>query len=911
MLGRFIALLIAASIVTAGATTPRTRVDRLVGGHLTNDDDAELLEADASGSGKGAGRKALAQGDGADADRKTLSQQVADGKYGLIQKEIFAKPLKRPGLVSYDPNPEIPKDTIHNLGGLTKDDIWLAENHLLVLKGGTYPKHEDKIEHHDQIWPAIDDYKAPKRPVKLPLHPKVPPPFPVQLVDDGPLQILGTNFTRTLNGTLDASLYPLPPPEGWIPGTGPFFPPYRPDTPNASPGGAAQPNPQQLAPPFLNGTPPHFFASLPPGAVAVPPPPPPGINDFDEEDPSIYYPPPYSFFYPNDNRSFVKAGPLVPGIILPPPPDFFAPLQEPSRVTTTKKPKTHSTTMIPQLIPTTTPLTPTTFAHEEKTVTVLPVHPPYEINNELKPLVTTQKPVKYTKPPYKTYSRSKSRTRIPSRNQGVTILRPVKPVQKDSYYNKVNNKERGKPFEIYGPPIITTTPRTIVSSTKVPLKHYVRLQEPEVITVVPEKVPEKSKKAQYYYYEEEPQPNSITTKRPPADIQNFFNLPDKFYENPKHINSPVQYNTPKYVYVTPNAYITPRPKYRFVQQTPRTNTYNLHLANLKKHIEYYTSPKPIFREISSAKPVYQYSFQANNYNQPEQDHQNEFKPSPSDDDDNDRFRPMPKYSVQIQPAIEIHPTEPPVPQSQNPIYYTQNYRTNTETPRYYNRNEGRYNYERPERTTSAPLNQYSYQATPSSVRYTNGPQSTRYYRPRPEENYYEDMVNSNFGNFGQRLQPATTPRPRAEYTTRTPKVIYVTANNQQVTSRYQRPVSLHRDTLINYQNPRPPIEPQSEQVHINKPVNYPQIAKYLPKPADQYRNRDVRPERPQIVKAIPVPVDDSEQSSFISYQLPGDNGAHFYFLTPQLAQRREQGAPFYFSQRDSERIRRRNIENKR
>jgi hypothetical protein len=79
------------------------------------------LETLASGS------KSKKSHKGDDEEKKTLSQQVADGKYGLIQKELFAKPSKRPGVISYDNNPEVPKDNSNNLGGLTKNEIWLAE----------------------------------------------------------------------------------------------------------------------------------------------------------------------------------------------------------------------------------------------------------------------------------------------------------------------------------------------------------------------------------------------------------------------------------------------------------------------------------------------------------------------------------------------------------------------------------------------------------------------------------------------------------------------------------------------------------------------------------------------------------------------------------------------------------------
>lgn len=42
-----------------------------------------------------------------DDSKKPLWQQVADGKYGLIQKELFARPVSRPGIVSYNENPEV------------------------------------------------------------------------------------------------------------------------------------------------------------------------------------------------------------------------------------------------------------------------------------------------------------------------------------------------------------------------------------------------------------------------------------------------------------------------------------------------------------------------------------------------------------------------------------------------------------------------------------------------------------------------------------------------------------------------------------------------------------------------------------------------------------------------------------
>lgn len=216
----------------------KTAVHRLVGGYLSteNQERNSGLAAASTGAGRENRQQKLE-----DEEKKTLSQQVADGKYGLIQKELFSTPVKKPGVISYERNSEVPKDNIKNLGGLQKNEIWLAENHLLVLNGGSFSPYEDRTEHSPPLWPPIDDYNAPQRQVKIPAHPKVPPPFPVQLTEGGPLQLLGTNSSTTINGSIDASAFALPPPEGYVPGTGPFFPPLYPYPPNATAGEAPYP----------------------------------------------------------------------------------------------------------------------------------------------------------------------------------------------------------------------------------------------------------------------------------------------------------------------------------------------------------------------------------------------------------------------------------------------------------------------------------------------------------------------------------------------------------------------------------------------------------------------------------------------------------------------------------------------
>lgn len=147
-----------------------------------------------------------------DDSKKTLSDQVAEGKYGLIQNELFQKPPKRPGILSYATNPEVPNDTAANLGGLSNDEIWLSEDHLLVLKGGSL-----NAESRDEPWKPIDDYEAPLRQVKIPDNPEIPPPFLVQLEENGPIEFIGNNQMPLINPFTNESILLFP--EGGFPKT--------------------------------------------------------------------------------------------------------------------------------------------------------------------------------------------------------------------------------------------------------------------------------------------------------------------------------------------------------------------------------------------------------------------------------------------------------------------------------------------------------------------------------------------------------------------------------------------------------------------------------------------------------------------------------------------------------------------
>lgn len=738
-----------------------------------------------------------------DEDKKTLSQQVAEGKYGLIQKELFSEPVKKFGVLSYDPNPEVPKDTIKNLGGLTNDDIWLAEDHLLILKGGIFPGHSKSTVN----WPPIDNYKAPRRQVKIPNNPKIPPPFPVQLSDDGPIELIGPNGTTRALPKGSNSIYPQ---EGYIPGTGPFFPspenngetpfpipPFNSGKNFSKGNGKPFPFPPQQG----VGLPP-FISSLPPNAVYLPPP--SNQTDiYDEDDPSIYYPPPYSFYYPKDNKTEIPAGPLVPGIILPPPPDFFGSLEPstrrlPNRTRlTTSAPRTvrptikiYTTQIVPTTIVTTTPkpiYVPETNDVPDKIRLQIPevyddVSDSPELNSVTTPtplVYTTQIPVVYTTPKIRYKPDYYPTTPVKK-----TKLYPQKITTTPSY-DYDNSILDTKP--VYGPP--KKLSRVRVSTTAVPLKAFYTTEiqsnsvtnevndyyEPHHNTVATRASPKFKPSAEFYYYEEP----KTTTARP------YFK----------------QYTAPLYYDSTPRS----RPIYQeeFQTQTVKPESINNQILRLQQELQsYLTSPR--YKTVTStSKPVYQYSFQAAGY------------VSKNLQNTNDQFRPIVGYN----------PTTPTTTTPQPSVY---NYQT-TKTYDY------DYEAERP---------QPKFQNFPSTENPVN------HYYTKHDEGLIDDITKQYFTMFGQKITggrniattplnhiQSTTPIPpkfetdnrgkyetenRAKYVEVSPNVEVSFGDNSQVSRDEGRYVpkkivhSLESDILVNYRKPRPLINPNSEYI----PGNY-------------------------------------------------------------------------------------------
>ncbi|XP_017064451.1 uncharacterized protein LOC108103467 [Drosophila eugracilis] len=363
----------------------------------SDDDEALLNEPDdfdnwdngilrlSAGSGKEA--EAPAKKQPKEDQKKTLADQVRDGKYGLIEKELFRRVPKRPGVLSYARNSEVPLDNERNYGGLNEEDIWLAEDHLLVIKGGALNEESEDNQHGP--WPAIDDYDAPGRQIKLPANPAVPPPFPVQLEPHGPLQLIRDNQLEILrpasgNATISSKTANYQSHQSAAGENSASHPVARTGATAASPAAKstdARDSPD--APAYVYPAPYAPWLLYPNDTVAskglLRTPPllgpwlinglngngslvgdsqlPGNVSDFDEDDPSLYYPPAYTFVYKSNYSNPVPPGPLVPGIVLPPPPDHFSRLEG---SVSTRRPQSSSSTTTSTTSTTTTSTTTTT-----------------------------------------------------------------------------------------------------------------------------------------------------------------------------------------------------------------------------------------------------------------------------------------------------------------------------------------------------------------------------------------------------------------------------------------------------------------------------------------------------------------------------------------------------------------------
>lgn len=846
----------------------------LIGGHLRVDtkrygdgeslwDDGILMSA-ASNSKEGKNNRGGGGSDSSSSDdedgKKTLSQQVKEGKYGLIQNEIHSDRPKRPGIISYLGNPEVPKDTIDNLGGLDEDEIWLAENHMLVLKGGKFPEHEQDGQQQSgdgeqPKWPPIDDYKAPKRQVKIPARPKVPPPFPVQLTEGGPVQIIGPNGTAEEIGNDTLDYNPLYSMKG-LPGESPFFtisPNGTVFSPDLGPLGnfsieekSSRGNNDQkgikLEFPQPPGAFPPFYHAIPPGAIFVPPP--SNQSDYDEEDQSIYYPPPYSFYYPRDNTTAVPPGPLVPGIILPPPPDFFSALDD-KKTTTKKYTKRPTTTSSPETRPTYLPPRKLT-TKQNKASPVLPS------------LVT------------KTSTTSSTSTKISfGRTTTKNATDTFKPKQKTKSSVEVTTSTSGKPRTLENTEIYTISPvignqvseattqqkdwSTLVTSKTIPVLAYYpsttqsSLERPVEVTpasiksIITSQPGQSPNHASYYFYEESTDENSDVTAKPsPVYYESTTKSP---YYNVE-TSQPRQTEQKKHYYAVEtippgetakdykvkliNNIVKNSQTFQYTDDSETTSA-KFDASSSRDQSQrmladeppvyyqpvparplqtYYTTPKPqtYYRQTTKPKPIYQYSFQIADYSKldgnqrspyhREQQHQQQEASVYSEYQDVKTGNRQYNYEDIDSPSLH---------QSRKRVSYK------TQHPAY-------------STSTAYPI-----------VNTTPNPQYA--YFTQQDEKLLDDVTKEYFTIFGKKLPDSrissTTPiygksssvteKPDHSVNTYASNVYKtgrpVTYKTPNVKVRYgdQRPYSLKDDTLVNYRRPLPPINPDSEFIEIIEP----------------------------------------------------------------------------------------------
>lgn len=833
----------------------------LIGGHLRAEpkrqgDEEETLWDDgilmsAAGNGK-EGKSARASGADDEDEKKTLSQQVKEGKYGLIQNEIYGDRPKRPGIISYLGNPEVPKDTVDNLGGLNEEDIWLAENHMLVLRGGKFPEDGQQGSGGDDgasssaKWPPIDDYKAPRRQVKIPARPRVPPPFPVQLTDGGPVQIIApdgstTDVNDTLDYGTDSAFSKGLLPEGE---NNPFFSVAPPNgtTVNNSPernfsgeekssrGGDddhGRPDAQ----------PPSFYHAIPPGAVFVPPP--GNQSDYDEEDQSIYYPPPYSFYYPQDNTTAVPPGPLVPGIILPPPPDFFAAMDD-------KKPATKKYAKRPTYLPPPPPTT-TTMTTPRMRPAYLPARKfatkQHKSSSPVLPTSVTKTTVSSTVTAKMTYGRTAAKNHAskhrPGAEETTEPSRKLNTLENTEMYaiGPVNGNEVSEAMTQQKDWSTLVTSKTVLayypSTTQSSLEQPVEVTPASVKSIITAVEPGKSSDhASYYFYAESNEDESGVTSKPSSvyyktntESPSYYDVGPRQTEQKKHfytVETPKDYktklidsivkNSQTFQYTEPGLTSSefdtssPHSQRMLADQAPVYYQPPSHSLKL-----YYTSPKPPPYHQPSAKPIYQYSFQVGDYakrngNQAAHQHQEQNAPYSEYHDIKSDDRRYGDYEDIDSPSRQQSPRKTTY-KTQRPLVY-------------------------PTRTSYSPV-----------ADTTPNPQHA--YFTQQDEKLLDDVTKEYFTIFGKKLPdngipPSTTPiyskssgiterptegayvsdvyRTTSRPVDKTPNVDVNYGDQQpfqrsfqrQFQRQFQRPISLHNDTRVNYQRPFPTINPESE-----------------------------------------------------------------------------------------------------
>ncbi|XP_074100452.1 uncharacterized protein LOC141528342 isoform X1 [Cotesia typhae] len=764
----------------------------------------DSLQSSSTGNGK---EKKFTRDD--DDDKKTLAQQVKEGKYGLIQNELSPKKPKRPGIISYSSNPDIPRDNAKNFGGLDNEEIWLAENHLLVIKGGNYDDNEKGSRKNLRDWEPIDDYQAPKRQVRIPANPKIPPPFPIQLTDGGPIKIIGRNSSESDDNESSAQWII---PDGLVPFNGTYF--IQNESSNDTNSNDEDDGRKTKSSPTFAGIIGPFFPALPPGAIFVPPP--SNQTDYDEDDQSIYYPPVYSFKYQLDNSTVVPPGPLVPGIILPPPPDFFAPLEENNETVKDKvclkcNAESVSTTAKSEKINKINRMESSTRETPKAKLKYSPVNK-NKLDNYISIPATTPK----SNVIEGRTEKAKVLTSTPKK------IRPIVTYYSTTPYKKLTEK---------------TTPTPVTTeklNSNLKASYYYYEEENEVTT--PEPINYQDNEARLSYYKlvvKELPPKSIYRKLRPSTplpvLSSTISTTSSYYDveitpsqqtlqDYQTIEPPIQSLKPqvknsrvqgqrmlKSNFETTNPYYdkqfissSPAPVYNFkpiITSTPRPREF---LSTTKKYIT---------NKVRS-KPIYQYSFQAVNYaHDPIVYQNNGADNNDSNEDHVDNNENNNKYYNKWQVQKEFKEEKLFYNKWQDDLRYNDDrFRVST----------NKFNYAS---TTQAPV---------SVLRHRGTTVSSNNYYTKQEDQYLDDVTKEYFTNFGRKIKyrlPSTTPiysgsTEAYESVTQRPRYQIKPEPEDRDKNYYDKEIkeneyydniySLKNDINVNYQRPLSAINPDAE-----------------------------------------------------------------------------------------------------
>lgn len=794
------------------------RLHNVLAQQFKRKNEEERLKAESAGEGSNEVKASKSSAEEDDEDKKTLAQQVAEGKYGLIHTELFQTPPQRPGILTYKINPEVPKDNVNNLGGLEAEEIWLAENHLLVLAGGGY------AQQRGHNWPPIDDYSAPRRQVKIPPNPKVPPPFPIQLTENGPIEII-----RGVNGSYPRPIPFFPPTAGQINATGafPIFPPPPPGFPPGNftpPPGFPFPFPPQLP----NGS----IPDLPPLPPGLPPFPPANWTDLiDEDDPSIYYPPPYDFYFPKDNTSYVPAGPLVPGIVLPPPPDFFSPYDNATKPTKTKvvkgpvikkvkyqPPKQFfdTATKLPEIDNSLTTMTTPNYYYRTSTESTRPTKPSVqvikdypateEITNEVTPSNINNKdddwvPIPAPRPYYITGPAKPiqenmlvvmSTPKQEEDSQGYDYVVPMKAL-------KFPDRTSKYPKENFIPDFYNGNNNNHVYADDPLLKQYLpasRKPKPKLKSTVapaqsfhvPVRTGGKSLQTTYYFYED-PRSEEDIGLTPPRPVRPLRPSPP-IMPPPSSTQAPVEYYVPK-----EPIHIKPRPisymnihnplsdmsvdPYELRNPTTSTSTQRPSLLdyfyfNGDKNGGYnfmFPDGKSLLSPKSTSRPIFEYSYTAPGYKDETKKsntmdfYYNSYPSTKTTSKPTDFLynydstvptTPSPHFTSQSKENEIFSTTIKPLPTPSPPQVLVQ-YETPTTTPR----TSDRYN-NYPQTSTQKPWRETPVRKPVNSVSFTT-PHPFYAFFTHQDESLVDDITKKYFTMFGQKIR-----RPGGSYEATTP-----------------------------------------------------------------------------------------------------------------------------------------------